>query len=129
MSYRLVEPEGGERLEVIQDLVGRAGFEENLFEVINAYSMTKYLFLDLLNRAKQLQLVSADYVFEESDKFASAEVSVKKGIDDIVALFDKYAGQEMGVISFQEALIVFPKALLALEKLYKKLVEKSQRAE
>lgn len=129
MSYRLVEPEGGERLEVIQDLVGRAGFEENLFEVINAYSMTKYLFLDLLNRAKQLQLVSADYVFEEYDKFASAEVSVKKGIDDIVALFDKYAGQEMGVISFQEALIVFPKALLALEKLYKKLVEKSQRAE
>ena len=129
MSYRLVEPEGGERLEVIQDLVGRAGFEENLFEVINAYSMTKYLFSDLLNRAKQLQLVSADYVFEEYDKFASAEVSVKKGIDDIVALFDKYAGQEMGVISFQEALIVFPKALLALEKLYKKLVEKSQRAE
>lgn len=129
MSYRLVEPEGGERLEVIQDLVGRAGFEENLFEVINAYSMTKYLFLDLLNRAKQLQLVSADYVFEEYDKFASAEVSVKKGIDDIVALFDKYAGQEMGVISFQEALIVFPKALLAFEKLYKKLVEKNQRAE
>lgn len=126
MSYRLVEPEGGERLEVIQDLVGRAGFEENLFEVINAYSMTKYLFLDLLNRAKQLQLVSADYVFEEYDKFASAEVSVKKGIDDIVALFDKYAGQEMGVISFQEALIVFPKALLALEKLYKKLVESGQ---
>lgn len=126
MSYRLVEPEGGERLEVIQDLVGRAGFEENLFEVINAYSMTKYLFLDLLNRAKQLQLVSADYVFEEYDKFASAEVSVKKGIDDIVALFDKYAGQEMGVISFQEALIVFPKALLALEKLYKKLVELGQ---
>lgn len=126
MSYRLVEPEGGERLEVIQDLVGRAGFEENLFEVINAYSMTKYLFLDLLNRAKQLQLVSADYVFEEYDKFASAKVSVKKGIDDIVALFDKYAGQEMGVISFQEALIVFPKALLALEKLYKKLVESGQ---
>ena len=56
-------------------------------------------------------------------------MSVKKGIDDILALFDKYAGQEMGVISFQEALIVFPKALLALEKLYKKLVEKSQRAE
>ena len=53
-------------------------------------------------------------------------MSVKKGIDDIVALFDKYAGQEMGVISFQEALIVCPKALLALEKLYKKLVELGQ---
>ena len=129
MSYRLVEPEGGERLEVIQDLVGRAGFEENLFEVINAYSMTKYLFSDLLNRAKQLQLVSANYSFEDYDKFASAEVDVKKGIDDIVALFDKYEGQKMEAMSFQEALIVFPKALLALEKLYKKLVEKSQRAE
>lgn len=129
MSYRLVEPEGGERLEVIQDLVGRAGFEENLFEVINAYSMTKYLFSDLLNRAKQLQLVSANYSFEDYDKFASAEVDVKKGISDIVALFDKYEGQKMEAMSFQEALIVFPKALLALEKLYKKLVEKSQRAE
>lgn len=129
MRYRLVEPEGGERLEVIQDLVGRAGFEENLFEVINAYSMTKYLFSDLLNRAKQLQLVSANYSFEDYDKFASAEVDVKKGIDDIVALFDKYEGQKMEAMSFQEALIVFPKALLALEKLYKKLVEKSQRAE
>ena len=129
MSYKLVEPEWGERLEVIQDLVNREGFEENLLEVINAYSMTKFFFVNLLSTAKRLRLVSADYVFEEYDKFASAEVSVKKGIDDIVALFDKYAGQEMGVISFQEALIVFPKALLAFEKLYKKLVEKNQRAE
>ena len=129
MSYRLVEPEWGERLEVIQDLVNREGFEENLLEVTNAYSMTKCLFANLLNTAKRLHLVSADYVFEEYDKFASAEVSSKKGIDDIVALFDKYEGQEMEAMSFQEALIVFPKALLALEKLYKKLVEKSQRAE
>lgn len=129
MSYKLIEPEWGERLEVIQDLVNREGFEENLLEVINAYSMTKFFFVNLLSTAKRLRLVSADYVFEEYDKFVSAEVSVKKGIDDIVALFDKYAGQEMGVVSFQEALIVFPKALLALEKLYKKLVEKSERAE
>ena len=121
MGYRLVEPTWGEMLETVWDSVNKEGFESSPFEVVKAYSVTKLLFNSVLARARELKLVTSDYAFEDYDKFILALAPVEKAVSDIIDLFNRYEGEKMNALSLQESLIVFPKALLALEKIYKNL--------